>query len=44
MKTSRRDHPWVDLQLIRDGLLSLKLPGDAERQIFSGNARRLFNL
>jgi predicted TIM-barrel fold metal-dependent hydrolase len=38
------DHPWVDPQLIADGLISLKLPREHEEQIFSGNARRLFKL
>jgi predicted TIM-barrel fold metal-dependent hydrolase len=38
------DHPWVDPQLITDNIQSLKLPAAQEAQIFSGNARRLFNL
>ena len=38
------DHPWVDPGLIADGLISLKLPPEHERLIFSGNARRLFRL
>lgn len=38
------DHPWVDPQLIAGHVQSLKLPSEQEAQIFSGNARRLFNL
>lgn len=38
------DHPWVDPQLIVGHVQSLKLPAEQEAQIFSGNARRLFNL
>jgi predicted TIM-barrel fold metal-dependent hydrolase len=38
------DHPWVDPQLIVDGLRSLNLPPEAERKIFAGNAERLFKL
>jgi predicted TIM-barrel fold metal-dependent hydrolase len=38
------DHPWVDPQLITANVESLNLPPDQLMQIFSGNARRLFNL
>lgn len=38
------DHPWVDPQLIADGLRSLKLPPADERKILSGNATALFGL
>jgi predicted TIM-barrel fold metal-dependent hydrolase len=38
------DHPWVDPQLIADGLRSLKLPAADERKIFSENAVKLFGL
>jgi len=38
------DHPWVDPQLIAGHVQSLKLPQLQEAQVFSGNARRLFNL
>ncbi|HUQ93078.1 MAG TPA: amidohydrolase family protein [Bryobacteraceae bacterium] len=38
------DHPWVDPHLITGHIESLKLPPEQERQIFSGNARSLFNL
>jgi predicted TIM-barrel fold metal-dependent hydrolase len=38
------DHPWVDPQLIIDGVRSLKLPQADEQQIYSANARKLFNL
>jgi predicted TIM-barrel fold metal-dependent hydrolase len=38
------DHPWVDPQLILDGLRSLKLPAADEEKILAGNAQRLFKL
>ncbi|MES1213851.1 MAG: amidohydrolase family protein [Singulisphaera sp.] len=38
------DHPWVEPQLILDGLTSLKLPDNAQAAILGGNARRLFQL
>lgn len=38
------DHPWVDPKLIAGNVESLKLAPEQEAQIFSGNARRLFNL
>jgi aminocarboxymuconate-semialdehyde decarboxylase len=38
------DHPWVEPQLISDGLRSLKLPPADEARIFAENARRLFSL
>ncbi len=38
------DHPWVNPQLIIDNVRSLSLPADQEALIFSGNARKLFNL
>ena len=38
------DHPWVDPKLIRDNILSLKLPPQDEAKLFSGNAKRLFGL
>lgn len=38
------DHPWVDPQLIADGLRSLKLPAADERKILSENAVKLFSL
>lgn len=38
------DHPWVDPQLIADGLRGLKLPPADERKIFSENAVKLFGL
>jgi predicted TIM-barrel fold metal-dependent hydrolase len=38
------DHPWVDPQLIADGLRSLNLPAADEAKIFHDNARRLFRL
>jgi predicted TIM-barrel fold metal-dependent hydrolase len=38
------DHPWVDPQLILEGIRSLKLPSAAEEKILGGNARALFAL
>jgi predicted TIM-barrel fold metal-dependent hydrolase len=38
------DHPWVEPQLIIDGLQSLKLPAGDEQKIFAGNARKLFRV
>lgn len=38
------DHPWVEPQLISDGLRSLKLSPADEGKIFRGNARKLFRL
>ena len=38
------DHPWVDPELIAREVTKLKLPAQDEAKIFSGNARRLFNL
>jgi predicted TIM-barrel fold metal-dependent hydrolase len=38
------DHPWVEPQLISDGLGSLRLPAADERKIFRDNARTLFRL
>lgn len=38
------DHPWVEPQLISDGLRSLKLPAKDEEKIFRGNAQKLFRL
>jgi predicted TIM-barrel fold metal-dependent hydrolase len=38
------DHPWVEPQLIAEGLRSLQLPAADERKIFADNARKLFNL
>jgi predicted TIM-barrel fold metal-dependent hydrolase len=38
------DHPWVDPQLIVEGLKGLGLPPENERKIFAANAERLFKL
>jgi predicted TIM-barrel fold metal-dependent hydrolase len=38
------DHPWVEPQLIIDGVQSLKLNAADQQRIYSTNARRLFNL
>jgi predicted TIM-barrel fold metal-dependent hydrolase len=38
------DHPWVDPDLIAGEVRKLKLPEADEALIFSGNAKRLFNL
>jgi len=38
------DHPWVEPKLIRDCLLSLKLPAADEERILRTNAIELFNL
>jgi len=38
------DHPWVNPQFIIDNIRSLGLSADQEALIFSGNARKLFNL
>jgi aminocarboxymuconate-semialdehyde decarboxylase len=38
------DHPWVDPQLIIDNVRTLRLPAAEEAMVFSGNARKLFNL
>jgi predicted TIM-barrel fold metal-dependent hydrolase len=38
------DHPWVEPQLISDGLRSLRLSAADERKIFCDNARSLFRL
>jgi predicted TIM-barrel fold metal-dependent hydrolase len=38
------DHPWVDPELIAGEVTKLKLPAADEAKIFSGNARKLFNL
>jgi predicted TIM-barrel fold metal-dependent hydrolase len=38
------DHPWVEPQLISEGLRSLRLPAADERKIFCDNARSLFRL
>jgi len=38
------DHLWVDPKLIRDGLISLKLPTVDENLILFANARQLFRI
>lgn len=38
------DHPWVDPGMIAARVESLKLPAADESKIFSGNAKRLFEL
>jgi len=38
------DHPWVDPKLIRDMLISLKLPAVDENLILFANARQLFRI
>jgi predicted TIM-barrel fold metal-dependent hydrolase len=38
------DHPWVEPQLISEGLRSLRLPAADERKIFCDNARSPFRL
>lgn len=38
------DHPWVDPELIVGEVAKMKLPAADEAKIFSGNARKLFNL
>jgi predicted TIM-barrel fold metal-dependent hydrolase len=38
------DHPWVDPQLIARAIDALKLPAEDQRKIYSGNARKLFQL
>jgi predicted TIM-barrel fold metal-dependent hydrolase len=38
------DHPWVEPQLILDGLRSLNLPARDQNLILRDNARQLFRL
>lgn len=38
------DHPWVDPQLIVDGVGSLRLSAQDQEQIYANNARKLFSL
>lgn len=38
------DHPWVDPQLIIDGVQSLKLSADDQQRIYISNAKDLFAL
>ncbi len=38
------DHPWVDPQLIADGVQSLKLSAEDQQRIYISNAKELFAL
>jgi aminocarboxymuconate-semialdehyde decarboxylase len=38
------DHPWVDPKLIASCIDKLELPAADRQKIYSGNARRLFQL